>query len=49
MNKEELKELKKEFWRNEKKINGRKATKEEKVQLRRKNREIWARVCELTK
>lgn len=49
MNKEELKELKKEFWRNEKKINGRKATKEEKVQLRRKNREIWERVCELTK
>lgn len=37
MNKQELK---KEFWRNEKKINGRKLTRQEKAVLRRRNREI---------
>ena len=36
MNKEELQELKKEFWKNEKRINGRKATKEEKNTIKKK-------------
>ena len=47
--KEEVKLLEKEFWKNQSKINGRKATKEEKTELRKRNREIIARVCELTK
>lgn len=40
MSKEELRELKREFWKNNSKINGRKATKEEKTELRKRNREI---------
>lgn len=46
---QEVKLLEREFWKNQSRINGRKATKEEKVELRRRNREIWERVCELTK
>lgn len=47
--KEEVDKLKKEFWKNESKINGRKATREEKAELRRRNKEIFKRVGELTK
>ena len=39
---EEKRELKKEFWKNEKRINGRKATRQEKAELRKRNREIMA-------
>ena len=44
MNKEKLNELKKEYWKNQKKINGRKATREEKAELRKRNREIFEEV-----
>lgn len=44
MSKEEIKKLKKEFWRNQSKINGRKATKEEKAELKKRNKEIWEKL-----
>lgn len=47
--KKELDKLKKEFWKNESRINGRKATRQEKAELRRRNRETFQRVGELTK
>lgn len=47
--KKELNNLKKEFWKNESRINGKKATREEKAELRRRNKEIFKRVGELTK
>lgn len=46
--KKKLDKLKKEFWKNESRINGRKATRQEKAELRRRNREIFQRVGELT-